>query len=121
INFASRYCDNDVYLVSVRANYKRKIMTPKKFNIDSFEKLLNIVTVDNVDNLSIDIYQWLRAYAHVLEKLKKEKHEVFDGKSNWEVLQATFMWIDDGKNDYKGTVVTNRQTGEDIYIKAKKK
>jgi hypothetical protein len=93
---------------------------PKRFNIDSFERLLNVLTLDNLQCLSIDIVEWMAMYISLIEKTRKENPESTEGKSNWELIQATFVYIDDGESGIKYTQLTNKSTGEITIIEVKK-
>lgn len=95
--------------------------TPKEHTVNNFEDLLNLVTKENVDNLSVDIYQWLRAYVFMIEKVRNDMPDVCDGKNNWDIVSANFKWIDDGKTDFLGFTVGVNGTDQVIDIKSDKK
>ena len=89
----------------------------KQYEIDTFEKLINVVNIENFDRFSLDFLQWLHYYVNVYDSIRKNHPEAVAGKTNWEIAQSKFVWIDDGKNDIKGVKVTNTNTGETKYFK----
>lgn len=90
----------------------------KEYIIDSFEKLVNIVTRENIESLTTDLTLWLIYVIETYEKLR-ELHPDHSDKTNWELAQSHFIWIDDGKNDLLETRVINQSTGEVYKIKMK--
>lgn len=85
---------------------------PKKYNIDSFEKLCNVVNEENIERFIPDLAGWLLYYAYVISKFRKEHPEETRGKSNIQIVKGAFIWYDDGKNDFKGVDLINNETGE---------
>ena len=85
---------------------------PKEYIIDSLDRLLNVVNLENCERLAIDLGQWLIYYAHTLDSVRKSNPKECDGKLNTEIVNGGFRWIDDGKNDILGVEITNQQTGE---------
>ena len=51
-------------------------------------------------------------------KMKEANPELKD-KLNSDIAMASFIWVDDGKNDLKATILKNTQTGEISKIKTK--
>ena len=90
---------------------------PKKYRIDSFEKLCNVVNDDNIGTLAIDLAQWLIFYNSVISKIRKERPNFCKGKTNWQISESEFTFIDDGKNDFVGFTSEIKETGEQITIK----
>ncbi len=84
---------------------------PKKYTIDSFEKLCNVVNDQNAEVLAIDLAAWLLYYNHAISEFRKA-HPEFKDKLNTELAIGSFTWVDDGKNEILGTTITNGQTGE---------
>jgi hypothetical protein len=93
-----------------------KNITPKKYEIDSFERLINIVNKENIERLSIDFLIWLNYVTEVIEKTRETYPDIKD-KTNWELFQPTFNWVDDGKNEILGVKIINQETGEVSEIK----
>ncbi len=91
----------------------------KKYEINTFEKLINVVNKENFERFSIDLLQWLHYSVDVLDKVKIAHPKECKGKENWEIMQSTFIWVDDGKNDLKSAKLTNNKTGEINEIKIK--
>lgn len=92
-------------------------MTNKSYHIETFEQLLNIANEENAERLMKDFNSWVMYYITVIEQFKKELPEATKGKSNWDICDSTFVWVDDGKNDFLGCNLVDRQTGEVINIK----
>jgi hypothetical protein len=92
-------------------------MENKTYDIDTFEKLINVVNKENFDRFTIDFLQWLHYSVDILEAIREKYPEEVKGKTNWEIAKSSFTWIDDGKNDFKSVKVTNAQTGEVKVIK----
>ncbi len=90
---------------------------PKHYEIKSIEQLINVVNDENKQRLATDLALWL-LYAAEHYKTIREKHpKECEGKTNWQIAQCAFQWIDDGKNDYLGTEVHANETGEVTFIK----
>lgn len=92
---------------------------PKKYEIKSFEQLVNIANDENVERLATDLALWLLHAAGHYKLIRKSHPEETKDKTNWEIGECAFMWIDDGKNEYLGTKLTDKATGEVTEIKAK--
>jgi hypothetical protein len=90
----------------------------KEYEIDSFEKLVNVVTRENLESLSKDITLWLIYVVEIYEGLRK-KNTIDKDKTNWELAKSHFIWVDDGKNDFLTTKVVNELTGEVNTVKIK--
>jgi hypothetical protein len=84
---------------------------PKEYRIDSFERLINVATPENVDRLAVDLCIWLKYHIAVVEKLKEMNHELKD-LPNYHVAPGHMIWVDDGKHDHLNTIVTDPNTGE---------
>ena len=84
----------------------------KTYVIDSFEKLLNVLNDDNFKNLTLDLLKWLATYMVYIKEVRGKYPNETEGKSNWEICEAHFEWIDDGKNDIKYIDHHNKHTGE---------
>lgn len=87
----------------------------KQYNIDSFDKLCNAVTVENAERLAIDLAQWIIWYAHAIQQVREKAPKETKNKSNTKIAKASFTWVDDGKNDFLGGVVEDAQTGEILH------
>lgn len=90
---------------------------PKEYEIETLEQLVNIVTPENFERLSIDFLSWLNFVNLSFAKIK-EKENLKD-KLNSEIATCKFVWIDDGKNKIKGIKIKNTTTGEIAEIKTK--
>ncbi len=95
--------------------------TGKEFHINCFERLVNVATEENISDLVMDLAQWLLVTIDVSKTLREGKTLTASQKklSNWELLKPTFIWKDDGKNDFTKVVMTNKATGEKTIIQGK--
>lgn len=84
----------------------------KKYHIDSFEKLCNVVNNENIERILPDLAQWLVLYADALNNLRIDQPKLCKDKTNWQLAKGAFIWHDDGKNDFKGITLHNESTGE---------
>lgn len=89
----------------------------KRYEFRNFEQLLNVLSDENIDVLSLDIMQWLYNYLRAL-KITREAYPEFKDKSNWGILPAWIIWYDDGKNEEKGWEFHIKDTGEVVKIGA---
>lgn len=83
----------------------------KQYEIDSFEKLINVINKDNFEHLTTDLILWLSYQVRLMEAFRKEFPKL-KNKTNWELCQTTFIYITDGKHDMKSIVLKNKLTGE---------
>lgn len=90
---------------------------PKEYEIETLEQLVNIVTPENFERLTIDFLSWLN-YVNLSFAKIKEKENLKD-KLNSEIATVKFVWVDDGKNKIKGVKIKNTTTGEITEIKTK--
>jgi hypothetical protein len=93
-------------------------MKPKEYEIDSFEKLVNVVNRKNIKSLTSDLTLWLMYVIETYEKIR-EAHPETKNKSNWEIAKCHFIWVDDGKNDMLSTKSIVNETGEVTTIELK--
>lgn len=91
--------------------------TGKRYEIDSFKKLCNIINDDNYEQITTDLCHWLGFHISIMRDIRKKHPKETKGKTNWELAQTSFIWIDDGKNDLKAVLVKNKDTGETNTIK----
>jgi len=89
----------------------------KRYEIDSFEKLCNVVSSENFDRISKDLCLWLLYNVIVMKKIRKDHPKETKNKTNWKLSRSSFIWVDDGKNDLKEVVIKNKETGEVQKIK----
>jgi hypothetical protein len=95
-----------------------KQMKPKEYEIDSFEKLVNVVNRENIQSLTSDITLWLMYVIETYEKIR-EAHPELKEKTNWDIAKCHFTWVDDNRNDILSTKIVNRETGEVTKIEFK--
>ena len=93
---------------------------PKRYEIDTFEKLVNVANMENIERLTIDFLSWLTYTTQIIDNARKTHPTVCKGKTYWEIIQSTFIWIDDGKNGLENVIIKNRNTGEQKTINLKK-
>lgn len=89
-----------------------RVPTNKQFEINSFEKLCNVIDEDNFDSLTLDLIMWLAHHVKMMKSLRKDLPKKDKSKTNWELLKTTFIWIDDGEHEIKEVVLKNEDTGE---------
>ena len=94
---------------------------PKKYEIKTFENLINVVNTENFERFSIDFLLWLNYSVNMIDKLREKNKNGCKGKENWDLVHVTFNWIDDGENYLKGAKITNSKTGEVEEINFKTK
>jgi len=76
----------------------------KTFDINSFERLVEVADSENIDRLSKDLFLWLSIVVRMKEKFP-------------ELKQMGFVWTDDGKMDIKNLELTDKNTGERRVVK----
>ena len=81
----------------------------KKHNIDSLKKLCNTANKDNIEILAIDVANWLISYVNAIEIIRKQMPEQTKDLTNYEIAKGSFVWIDDGKNDFKGMTIKTKK------------
>ena len=85
---------------------------PKKYQIDSWEKLLNVVNKDNFDGFIVDLANYLHFYVSSIEDVREKYPAETENVMNCEIMQSSFLWINDGKNDLNAVDIVNAKTGE---------
>lgn len=100
-----------VCLAGGQSNFKRNQF--KQYEIDSFEKLCNIINEDNFEALTTDLIMWLSYHVKYMKSLRKQLPKKYTkDKTNWDLGKSSFIWIDDGKHDMKFVHIKNLLTGE---------
>lgn len=94
-------------------------MKHKKYEIENLEQLLNVVSDENIERLSIDFFGWLHFMNNCFKEFKATNPE-FKNKLNSEIAECKFVWVDDGKTEIKGVQLKTKETGQITYIKNKK-
>ncbi len=94
---------------------------PKRYEIDSFKKLCNIINEDNFEALTTDLVMWLTYHVHMMREIRKMNPEITKGKSNWEISATSFIWINDGEHKMEGVNVKDQTTGEVTFFKFSEK
>jgi hypothetical protein len=87
----------------------------KTFHIKTINQLVNVATVDNVDELAKDLYVFLHRMTHLFDEMRKN-HPSLAKKTNSQIAESSFIWIDDGKDEESLRVVI-KDTGEIAEIK----
>lgn len=93
---------------------------PTAYEIDTFNKLLNVVNTENFELFVYDLTQYLAFYVGAVAKVRELHPKETEGMNNTDLIRSHFRWIDDGKNDFKGYEVKNPDTGEVTYHKMNK-
>lgn len=94
--------------------------TGKRYEIDTFDKLINVANSENIERLSIDFLIWINSVTKMFDSIR-EKHPEFKDRPNSEIAKVAFIWLDDGKNIIKEFHTKNTETGEINTFKPKKK
>lgn len=87
----------------------------KTFHIKTINQLVNVATAENVDELAKDLYVFLCRITHLFDEMRKN-HPNLAKKTNSQIAESRFIWIDDGK-DEESLTVTIKETGETAIIK----
>lgn len=86
---------------------------PKEYEIDSFEKLVNVINDKNFDSLVTNLIMWLGYNVKFMKEMRSSMPKKYTkDKTNWDLGRSTFIWIDDGKQEMKFVRVKNGLTGE---------
>lgn len=89
---------------------KKKKETPKRFTIESWSYLHDIINENNVEDFVEDFRTYIIRYAKYISKVRELIPDFCEGKSNTEIAQGIMGWIDDGKHDDLGTIVLAMKT-----------
>jgi len=92
---------------------------PKRYEIETFEQLLNVSNCENFERMMLDFVAWVNFYNHIIEECRKTHPELKE-VSNWDLCKCKFIWVDDGKQTLNQVTVTNPSTGETKTYKKKK-
>ena len=98
----------------------KRIPTGKTFEIDSFEKLLNVVDEDNIGDLGICLFHYLHHYTKVIKEYRKTYPKECKGKLNYQIIPTSFIWTDDGIEELTKVQMVNSKTGEKFTTELKK-
>ena len=92
----------------------------KEYNIDSFEKLSNVVNEENLEAFLIDFAKFISSYLLYIREFRKKFPEETKGKHNSQILKIRgFTWIDDGKHEIRLVKIENIFTGEVLELSKK--
>lgn len=98
---------------------KKRNPTGKTYEIDSFEKLINVIDEDNFEALTLDLLNWLAYTVKISKAYREEFPKQCKGKSNWDLFKSSFIWTDDGQVEINKFQIKNGLTGEVVTIKRK--
>lgn len=87
--------------------------TPNKHEVKTFEDLLNLVTTENHERLVKDLSKYLLMYAEFTSIARALSPDETKGKTNTQIFNSGFVWVDDGKNDLLSIEVD----GQEVYKK----
>lgn len=90
-------------------NKKKK--EPDRHEVKNFKDLCNLLTSENCDNLCKDVASWMKAYINMIDSIREGLPEITKNLTNWEIMEGSFTWIDDGKNDCKGITIKFKPSG----------
>lgn len=97
--------------------FYRAMATNKTYEIDSFAKLMNVLSDENFEALSLDFIKWMATYLAHIKKVREAHPEETKDLLNWEITEAAFEWIDDGANDLREVNVVDGKTGEKVTVR----
>jgi len=100
--------------------YKDYKPSGNTYEIKSFENLVNIITPENCAQFGADFIKWATYVSLICEQIRKEGSAADKKKSNWQLLQPSFVWVDDGKNEMEKVQLKIKGTGEVRTITIKK-
>ena len=80
-----------------------------RYKIDSMKDIVNTINEDNFENFMIDFSQWLALYIKVAKATREKLPKETKGKTNWEIFEGGFNWIDDGKHDIEEITLSNKK------------
>ena len=90
------------------------------YEIDSFEKLINLINEDNFEHLATDLMMWLGYQVRFMKDVRHQfPKKYLKDKTNWDLCQTRFIYIPDGKHDMKAVVLKNTLTGKTFELKAR--
>jgi hypothetical protein len=92
-------------------------MKHKKYEIETLEQFLDIVTDENFERLTIDFVHWLSYNKAVFDKVRNAHPEETKDKLNSQIAKTKFVWVDDGKTGITSITLINETTGEKKSIK----
>lgn len=85
---------------------------PKRYEIDSFDKLVNVINEENFESLTTDLVMWLGYNVQIMKGIREAEPELCKDKTNSEIAKNSFIWIDDGAHDCLSITIKNDNTGE---------
>lgn len=94
---------------------------PKKYRIDTFEKMLNVVNADNFVEFMYDFSEHVGIYLQICNSQRKNHPESKDKLNSELVGFKYFDWIDDGKVGIKHLLIHDPKTGEILKVVNKNK
>ena len=86
-----------------------------RYRIDSMKDILNTINENNYENFMVDFSQWLAFYIKVLKDTREKFPKETKGKTNWEIFEGGFDWIDDGKHNIEEIKLRNKEDNK-IHI-----
>lgn len=90
-----------------------------RYELDSFEKLVNVANSENYQMLASDLVLWLHYTIKSIEAIRKTNPKKYRNLTNWQIMESVFIWIDDGNNELLQFEVKDKLTGQ-ISIITKK-
>lgn len=83
----------------------------RKFEIATFDQLINAANAENVDRVATDLALWLKQVIQMFSQMKL-KHPQLKDVPNSQIAKVKFNWIDDGIIGCTSTVIRDELTGE---------
>jgi len=96
-------------------------MTNKTYEFDNISQMLNVVSDGNIEVLCEDFVKFLILYNETIKQVREKHKELAEGKSNIEIMNAKFVWTDDGVSEIKGYEIKNTSSGEIEKVTINKK
>ncbi|OQA11743.1 MAG: hypothetical protein BWY67_00730 [Bacteroidetes bacterium ADurb.Bin397] len=83
---------------------------PKTYEIETLNQLINVVTPENFERLSVEFLTFLGYCTQFFAELKKK--EEYKDKLNSDIADVKFTWTDDGEIKLANVKCINTKTGE---------
>ena len=85
--------------------------TNATYNFSNISQMLDVLNDDNIEVLVEDFAKFLILYNNSIKKVKELHPNETNGKTNLEILNAEFVWTDDGVSELTSYTITNTKSG----------
>lgn len=83
----------------------------KTYNFSNISQMLDVLNDDNIEVLVEDFAKFLILYNNSIKEIRKQYPKETNGKTNLEILNAEFVWTDDGVSELTSYTITNTKSG----------